>query len=120
MHKVIIIVLIFISGLLQSQALKVITENDVLTGAQQFNAYLPKLNKKKVAIVTNVTGKIGNTTIVDTLIKLKVTLKKYLVLNTDLEVIWMPVKRLKATLIKEPDCRSFHYMALIKNQLQKI
>ncbi len=76
MHKVIIIVLIFISGLLQSQALKVITENDVLTGAQQFNAYLPKLNKKKVAIVTNVTGKIGNTTIVDTLIKLKVNVKK--------------------------------------------
>lgn len=76
MHKVIIIVLVVISGLLKSQALKVLNEKDIVTGAQQFSSYLPKLSKKKIAIVTNVTGKVGNATIVDTLLKLKVNIKK--------------------------------------------
>ena len=76
MHKIIVILLVFISGLLNSQALKVLSDKDVITGAQQFESYLPKLNKKKVAVVTNVTGMIGNSTIVDTLLKLKVNIKK--------------------------------------------
>lgn len=76
MHKVLVILLVFISYSLKPQALKVLSEKDVVLGAQQFNAYLPLLAKKKVAIVTNVTGVIGNTSIVDTLIKLKVNIKK--------------------------------------------
>lgn len=76
MHKVLIILLVFISGLLKPQALKVLSGKDVVTGAQQFSAYLPKLAKKKVAIVTNITGMVGNSTIVDTLIKLRVNVKK--------------------------------------------
>lgn len=76
MHKLIIILFVFISLLLKPQGLKVLNESNVLVGAQQFEAYLPKLAKKKVAVVTNITGRIGNTSIVDTLLKLKVNIKK--------------------------------------------
>ncbi len=58
------------------QPLRVLTEKDVTTGAQQFELYLPKLKGKKVAIVTNISGMVGNKSIVDTLLKLKVTIKK--------------------------------------------
>jgi len=56
--------------------LKVLTEKDVLAGAQQFELYLPKLKGKKVAVVTNITGMVGNKSLVDTLLKLKVNIKK--------------------------------------------
>ena len=58
------------------QPLKVLSENDVITGAQQFELYIPKLKGKKVAIVTNISGMVGNKSIVDTLLKLKVNIKK--------------------------------------------
>ncbi len=48
----------------------------VTLGAQQFDAYLPLLKKKRVGIVTNITGVINSTSIVDTLLKLKVNIKK--------------------------------------------
>lgn len=48
----------------------------VVTGAAQFEAYLPLLKNKRVALLTNYTGKVGNTSTVDTLIKLKVKLVK--------------------------------------------
>jgi uncharacterized protein YbbC (DUF1343 family) len=48
----------------------------VTLGAQQFEKYLPLLKKKRVGIVTNITGVINSTSIVDTLIKLKVNVKK--------------------------------------------
>lgn len=38
--------------------------------------YLPLLKNKRVAVVTNLTGKIGKTSIVDTLLKLRVNIKK--------------------------------------------
>jgi uncharacterized protein YbbC (DUF1343 family) len=50
--------------------------NTVIIGAQQFNAYLPLLANKRVGIVTNITGLVGKTSIVDTLLKLKVKVKK--------------------------------------------
>ncbi len=50
--------------------------SSVTIGAQQFSSYLPKLKGKKVAIVTNQTGLINNTSIVDTLLSLKVKVKK--------------------------------------------
>jgi uncharacterized protein YbbC (DUF1343 family) len=49
---------------------------DVTVGAQQFETYLPLLKNKRVAIVTNASGVINKTSIVDTLIKLKVNVKK--------------------------------------------
>jgi len=50
--------------------------SSVTCGAQRFASYLPLLKKKRVGIVTNITGVIGKTTIVDTLLKLKVNVKK--------------------------------------------
>ncbi len=48
----------------------------VVSGDQQLAEYLPLLQKKKVAIITNVTGVIGRTSLVDTLLKLKVNVKR--------------------------------------------
>lgn len=48
----------------------------VITGAQQTDLYLPKLQNKKVAIVTNASGIIGNKHLVDTLLKHKVNIVK--------------------------------------------
>ncbi len=48
----------------------------ILTGAQQTDLYLPKLKNKKVAIVTNASGIIGNKHLVDTLLKHKVNIVK--------------------------------------------
>lgn len=48
----------------------------IVTGAQQTELYLPKLKNKKVAIVTNASGVIGNTHLVDTLLKHKVKIVK--------------------------------------------
>ncbi len=49
---------------------------DITTGAQQIQSYLPKLKNKKVAIVTNASGIIGNKHLVDTLLKHKVNIVK--------------------------------------------
>jgi uncharacterized protein YbbC (DUF1343 family) len=48
----------------------------VTTGAQRFNEYVPMLKKKRVAIVTNITGVVGNVSIVDTLLHLGVKVVK--------------------------------------------
>jgi len=49
---------------------------EVTCGNRQFDEYLPKLKNKRVGIITNVTGLVGNTSIVDTLLALKVNIKK--------------------------------------------
>lgn len=49
---------------------------EVTTGSQQFDTYLPLLKNKRVGIITNATGLVGRTTIVDTLISLGVNVKK--------------------------------------------
>lgn len=77
MPKFLCIVLLFISHTVFTQApIKILSAKDVTVGAQQFDLYLPKLSKKNVAVVTNVTGVIGKTSIVDTLLKLKTGIKK--------------------------------------------
>lgn len=69
--------LIFLSQLAVAQGPVIIKDyNSVSPGAQQFEAYLPKLKGKRVGVVTNVTGMVGNTSIVDTLIRLNVKVKK--------------------------------------------
>ncbi len=50
--------------------------SSVTCGDQQFDKYLPLLKNKRVAVITNITGVIGNVSIVDTLLKLKVDVKK--------------------------------------------
>lgn len=50
--------------------------SQVTTGAQRFDAYLPLLKGRRVGIITNATGAIGSTSIVDTLISLGVQVKR--------------------------------------------
>ncbi|MGZ4038420.1 MAG: exo-beta-N-acetylmuramidase NamZ family protein, partial [Bacteroidia bacterium] len=56
--------------------LHVLSEQDVTVGAACFKDYLPKLSRKNVAVVTNNSGLVGKTSIVDTLLHLKVNVKK--------------------------------------------
>lgn len=49
---------------------------DIKTGAQQTELYLPLLKNKKVALVTNASGIIGNKHLVDTLLKHKIKIVK--------------------------------------------
>jgi len=71
------IVLIFLSWPIQGRdTLRIREYNSVTVGAEQFREYLPKLKGKRVAVLTNVTGVVGKTSIVDTLLKLKVKVKK--------------------------------------------
>lgn len=76
MHKYWFILFFFAGIFLRGQSLKVLEEKDVIVGAQQFDQYLPKLKGKKVAVVTNISGLVGKTSLVDTLLKLKVNIKK--------------------------------------------
>ncbi|MCW3076213.1 MAG: hypothetical protein JWO32_822 [Bacteroidetes bacterium] len=48
----------------------------VVCGNSRFDKYLPLLKNKKVAVITNVTGLVGATSIIDTLLTLKVNIKK--------------------------------------------
>lgn len=52
-------------------------ENDsgILTGAEQTNLYLPLIKGKSVALIVNQTSVIGNTHLVDTLLKLGIKIK---------------------------------------------
>jgi uncharacterized protein YbbC (DUF1343 family) len=50
--------------------------NSVKCGNTAFNEYIPLLKNKRVGIITNATGVIGETSIVDTLLSLKVNVKK--------------------------------------------
>lgn len=50
--------------------------SQVTTGSQRFESYLPLLKNKRVGIITNATGVIGRTSVVDTLISLGVRVKK--------------------------------------------
>ena len=68
--------LLFVLTLNAQNRLNIKAYNSVICGSQQFSNYLPLLNNKRVGIVTNITGVIGKTSIVDTLLKLKVNVKK--------------------------------------------
>jgi uncharacterized protein YbbC (DUF1343 family) len=50
--------------------------SSVTSGAAQFGKYLSKIKGKRVAILTNATGIVGTTSIVDTLLKKKIHVKK--------------------------------------------
>ena len=51
---------------------KILHENDVINGAACLEDYLPLLKNKRVAVVSNITGKIGSTHLVDTLLSLRI------------------------------------------------
>lgn len=69
--------LLFLFICIKAQQKPPIKEFSSLTcGNAQFEKYLPKLKNKRIAIITNITGVIGSTSLVDTLLKLKVNIKK--------------------------------------------
>ncbi len=72
MNKILFLLLIFISNILVAQNFS----NKIITGADQVNAYLPKLTNKKVALLVNQTSMIKNTHLVDTLISSGVNIAK--------------------------------------------
>lgn len=55
---------------------KVLYEKDIKTGASQIDKYLPLLKGKRVAVIANVTSLINGTHLVDTLLSLKINIKK--------------------------------------------
>jgi uncharacterized protein YbbC (DUF1343 family) len=54
----------------------ILNYSTVTCGAQQFENYLPLLKNKNVAVLTNLSGVVGNTTLVDTLLALKINVVK--------------------------------------------
>jgi uncharacterized protein YbbC (DUF1343 family) len=76
MHRIILIItaLLFTTGIFAQSN----TSGKVITGAERMNVWLPYLKNKSVAIFTNQTGMIGNTHLVDSLLSLKVNIKKIL------------------------------------------
>lgn len=68
MRKSIFILLVFLSHALAAQK--------IITGAEQMKYYVPLLKDKRVALVVNQTAMVGKTHLVDTLLKLKVNIKK--------------------------------------------
>ncbi|MBK9283837.1 MAG: DUF1343 domain-containing protein [Sphingobacteriaceae bacterium] len=67
---------LFVSKLFAQDTLLIKPFESVTCGNARFDLYLPLLKNKKVAVVTNVTGLVGKTSIVDTLLKLKVKVVK--------------------------------------------
>ncbi len=67
----------FVSGFSQAYPdTRILTEKDIKTGAAQPNKYIPLLKDKRVAVIANATSAISNTHLVDTLISLKINVKK--------------------------------------------
>lgn len=59
-----------------AQELKVLTDKEITVGAKRIDKFLPLLQNKNVAIVANITSKINNTHLVDTLLSLNIKVKK--------------------------------------------
>ena len=70
------IVTLFFNSLILFSQVGIQSYQAITTGAQQIDEYIPKLKNKKVAIVTNASGIIGNKHLVDTLLKHKVKIVK--------------------------------------------
>lgn len=75
-HLIYLFVFLSLFAKAQLRTLYVKNYTTITTGAQQTEKYLPLLKNKRVGVVTNATGIVGNTSLVDTLLKLKVNVKK--------------------------------------------
>lgn len=76
MPRLTVFLLLISSFLFAQKPLSIKEYSSVIIGAQQFEAYVPSLKNKSVGIVTNITGVIGSTSIVDTLLQQKVKIKR--------------------------------------------
>lgn len=63
-------------GIAQSQEIKFLTENNIITGAEQTERYLPFLKNKRVAIMANQTSIIAKKHLVDSLQNLGIKIVK--------------------------------------------
>lgn len=52
------------------------TSENIVTGAEQMDIYLPKLKGKSIALIVNQTSMVGNTHLVDTLLSKGIQIKK--------------------------------------------
>lgn len=69
-------VFLFFFFSLAAQDVKVLTDKEIVVGAKRMDKYLPLLQGKNVAVIANVTSQINSTHLVDTLLKLKMKIKK--------------------------------------------
>ncbi|MCD6065901.1 MAG: hypothetical protein K0S33_727 [Bacteroidetes bacterium] len=76
--KITLTTFVLLIGLISASAqdLKVFTDKEIAIGAKRIDKYLPLLQGKNVALVANITSMINNTHLVDTLLQLKVNVKK--------------------------------------------
>lgn len=86
-------ILIIISIKVYAQEVVLLTDNDITTGARQTEKYIPLLSGKNVGVIANPTSVIGKRHLIDTLLSLKVNIKKYFLPNMDLEGNRMQVKK---------------------------
>ena len=76
LHGFLLVLLLISQAFFAQNSVQIRAYSSVSIGAQQFDQYLPKLKNKRVAVLTNISGVIGNTSIVDTLLSLGVNVKK--------------------------------------------
>ena len=74
-----LLIALLLSTMSFSQELQVHDLSDAVPGNLQTQKYLPLLAKKRVAVLTNASGIIANTSLVDSLLKLGVKVKKVFV-----------------------------------------
>ncbi len=81
------------------------SQKRIIPGAERLNEYLPLLKGKNVALFANQTSMVGNTHLVDTLIKRGVKIVRILARNTDFEETPMLAKKWVMPLIKKPELK---------------
>jgi uncharacterized protein YbbC (DUF1343 family) len=75
-HLIVLLTLYLMLFTSTAQNTEIKPYKSVITGAEQFEKYITALKGKRVAVVTNQTGLIRNTSIVDTLLSLKINVRK--------------------------------------------
>jgi hypothetical protein len=74
--RVVLFILIIISFNLYTQEIVLLTDNEITSGARQSEKYIPLLVGKNVGVIANPTSLIGKKHLIDTLLSLKVNVKK--------------------------------------------
>jgi len=116
MHRSIYLIgFILLSGCFISQTVVAIKNySTVITGAQQFNAYVPQLKNRRVGIVTNITGVVGRTSIVDTLIALGVNVRKIFGPEHGFRGDAEAAEKVAGAPMQKQGCRYYHCTVLTK------
>lgn len=92
----------------------------ILTGAEQTELYIPKISHKKIAVVANHSSIIGKVYLVDSLISLKIKIKKIFAPNMAFVARVMQENSLGTTPIKKLAYQLYRFMEATKNHWLKI